>query len=234
MNKNNDSGKSRKNNRMLALIRILAKLLTRTEVIDYDKIPQSGAFLLTTNHTSRQDTPLLALSTPRKDVIGMVAKNYQEHKLIAWLLSGIGVIWMSREETDFPAFREAVSHLKNGWVVGIAPEGTRSREQKMLEGKAGAALLAERAQVPIVPVAIWGTADLIKDLKRFRRNRVTIRYGKAYHLTPLGDSDHKEWLQKSTTEIMCRIAALLPERYRGFYAEHPRLKELLTQEKTAS
>jgi 1-acyl-sn-glycerol-3-phosphate acyltransferase len=78
-----------------------------------------------------------------------------------------------------------------------------------------------------VPVAIWGSADLIKDLLHFRRNRITIRYGRAYHLPPLGESDNKEWLQKSTDEIMCRIAALLPEQNRGFYAEHPRLKELL-------
>jgi 1-acyl-sn-glycerol-3-phosphate acyltransferase len=229
MSKKIDPGETRKINLMLELIRILARLLIKMEVIDYDKIPQSGAFLLTTNHISRQDTPLLMLSTPRKDVIGIVAKNYQEHKLIAWLMRGIGVIWMSREESDFPAFREAVSFLNHGWVVGIAPEGTRSREQKMLEGKAGAALLAERAQVLIIPVAIWGSADLIKDLKHFRRNRVTICYGRPYKLPPLGDSDHKEWLQKSTDEIMCRIAALLPEQYRGFYAEHPRLKELIAQ-----
>lgn len=227
MNKKIVPGETRKTNPMLEFIRILARLLTKIEVIDYDKIPQSGAFLLTTNHISRQDTPFLMLSTPRKDVIGIVAKNYQEHKLIAWLMRGIGVIWMSREESDFPAFREAVTYLKQGWVVGIAPEGTRSREKKMLEGKAGAALLAERAKVQIVPVAIWGSADLIKDLLHFRRNRITIRYGRAYHLPPLGESDNKEWLQKSTDEIMCRIAALLPEQNRGFYAEHPRLKELL-------
>ncbi|MCJ7695748.1 MAG: 1-acyl-sn-glycerol-3-phosphate acyltransferase, partial [Anaerolineaceae bacterium] len=114
-----------------------------------------------------------------------------------------------------------------GWVVGISPEGTRSKERRLLQGKPGAAVLAERAHVPIVPVAVTGTTNLGSDLKHFRKCKVTVRFGKPYFLPEITMNDRKEWLQKNTDEIMCQIAALLPESYWGVYADHPRLKELL-------
>jgi len=218
-----------KNKNIMSLIRWVARLIVNLEIINYDLVPKSGAFLVTTSHISRLDTPLLMISTPREDVIGLVARDYQKHKLLKWLLNLIGVIWVSRDETDFAAFREAVSYLHKGWIVGIAPEGTRSRNQKLLEGKSGAALLAQKAKVPIVPAAVTGSADMLNRLIRFKKMHVQIRFGESYYLPDMSNQDHKEWLKQSTDEIMCRIAALLPETHWGFYAEHPRLKELLEE-----
>ena len=65
------------------------------------------------------------------------------------------------------------------------------------------------------------------ELKRFRRPRVTIRYGELFHLPSLDRGDRSNSLKRNTDEIMCRIAALLPPAYRGFYTKHPRLQELL-------
>ena len=221
--------KTTNNKRIMSFIRWVAKLIVRLEIIGYDLIPQNGAFLVTTSHISRLDTPLLMISTPREDVIGLVARDYQKRSLFKWLLNAIGVIWVSRDETDFAAFREAVSYLNKGWIVGIAPEGTRSRNQKLLEGKSGAALLAQKAKVPIVPAAVTGSADMLNRLLKFKKMRVQIRFGKAYYLPEMPNQDHKEWLKQSTDEIMCRIAVLLPEKHWGFYAESPRLKELLEE-----
>ena len=212
------------------VVKVLAKILTKGEVIGYEQVPQAGPYVLTTNHTSMMDTPFLMLSTPRKDVIGMVARKYNERPFFGWFLNSIGVIWVSQNSPDYAAFREAANFLKMGWVVGMAPEGTRSKEHRLLPGKPGAVLLAERAQVPIVPVSVIGAADFKHDLLHLRRNNFTVRFGKAYRLPTLDHNDHKKWLRECTDEVMCQIAALMPEEYRGEYADHPRVKELLAAE----
>lgn len=212
---------------VLGIIRFLVNVLAEFKVVGYEQIPQTGAFLLTTSHISRLDTPFLMLSTPRNDVIPILAKEYQEKAFFHWFLESVGVIWMNRDESDFSAFRQAVSYLKEGWIVGIAPEGTRSRTRTLQQGKGGAVLLAERAKVPIVPCAVTGSADMYSRLSRFKKMDVTVRFGEAYYLPPKDKDNHKQWLIDATDEIMCRIAVLLPEEMRGYYKDHPRVKELV-------
>lgn len=216
---------------LLPLIRFLVKKLTRFTVIHPEHIPEKGSVLLTTNHLSRLDTPLLLAITDRMDLVAIVAKKYQQKPLFRWVLGKIGnMVWMDRENTDFSAVRQALEYLRKGNIVGIAPEGTRSRQsQGLLEGKPGAALLAARAAVPIVPVGIIGSEHINKGLMKLRRPSVTVNVGEAYTLPEFDREDRQAWLIRSTDEIMCRIAALLPPEYRGFYADHPRLKELLAE-----
>jgi len=137
---------------------------------------------------------------------------------------------MDRENTDFSAVRQALEYLKMGAILGIAPEGTRSKETRgLLEGKQGAALLAARAMVPIVPVGIVGSEFIKSSLLKLRRAPVSITIGEPYHLPAFDHENRQKWLTQCTDEIMCRIAALLPPAYRGFYADHPRLQELLSE-----
>jgi len=118
--------------------------------------------------------------------------------------------------------------------VGIAPEGTRSVTSQMLEGKPGTAMLAIRAGVPIVPVAITGTEDAIEQFKHLKRPRILVEYGPAIPAPVMDRGDRSGQLDKLTTEIMCRIALMLPEKYHGFYTNHPRLKELQADKKPAT
>ncbi|NCA98751.1 MAG: 1-acyl-sn-glycerol-3-phosphate acyltransferase, partial [Clostridia bacterium] len=122
-------------------IRSLAKRLVVLDVEGAENIPATGALLLTTSHISRLDTPFLMLSTERKDVIGVVAQEYQRAPFFGWVLNALRVIWISRGENDMDALREVMSFLSKGWVVGIAPEGRRSRSGQLEEGKPGAALI---------------------------------------------------------------------------------------------
>lgn len=217
---------------LLGIVKFLVKRLVDLRVENYDRVPQKGAFILTTSHISRLDTPFLMISTPRDDVIAILAREYQEKTFFRWFLGSIGVIWMSRDESDFKAFRDAVNYLKQGWIVGIAPEGTRSRTKTLQQGKGGAALLAEKARVPIVPAAVTGSADMMQKWSHFKKMDVTVRFGEPFNLPPLDKEHHKQWLISSTDEIMCRIAILLPEENRGVYANHPRLKALLEEKTT--
>jgi 1-acyl-sn-glycerol-3-phosphate acyltransferase len=217
---------------LLSTIRFLVRTLIKYDVVNPQRIPETGSVLITTNHLSRLDTPLLLALTDREDLVAIVAKNYQEKTFFKWILERVaGMVWMDRENTDFAALRQALDHLRQGEIIGIAPEGTRSRDSKgLLEGKQGAALLAARASVPIVPVGIIGSEKVNQGWMHLQRPLVTIRVGEPYTLPEFDMQDRQGWLAHYTDEIMCRIAALLPPGYRGFYANHPRLQELLAED----
>jgi 1-acyl-sn-glycerol-3-phosphate acyltransferase len=109
----------------------------------------------------------------------------------------------------------------------MAPEGTRSRVGSLIRGKTGIAYLADQAKAAILPVAITGTESIFKQLFRLRRPQVTVQIGELFHLPPVDSEERNASLRKNADEVMCRIAAMLPEKYRGVYADHPRLKEFL-------
>ena len=209
----------------------LINKLTKFQVFNIELIPPEGGLLMTTNHLSRLDVPFLMAITERKDLIAIVARKYQKKPFFKWILEKIcEIVWMDRQNIDFPAIRQVLNYLRRGKVVGIAPEGTRSSGSVgLLEGKEGSAVLASRASVPILPVGIYGTEKINAHWLRLRRPAITVRIGAHYYLPEMDQNDRQTWLSRSTDEIMCRIAVLLPPEYRGFYAEHPRLKELLAE-----
>ena len=173
------------------------------------------------------------LSTHRQDIIAMVAREYEKAPFFGWFLNKLGVIWISRDGYDLSAFREASVHLKNNWIVGIAPEGTRSRTKQLLQGKPGAALLAIRNQVQVIPTAVLGSTEVTQSLLRLKKAQIEVRFGKPFLLPQAHDEKpNKDRLQQATDEIMCHIALLLPEERRGFYANSPRLKELEAEQPT--
>lgn len=211
------------------LRKIMAGLLTtlaRVEFTGLEYLPQEGGLIVATNHMSRVDTLLLFINPARTDITALVADKYKKYPVFNWILDVGGVIWLDRDKADFGAFRVAVEWINKGVAMGIAPEGTRSRIGQLQEGKPGAVLLAQRTGVPIVPVGIAGTETFFRDLLRLRRPKVHLNFGPAFQLPPLNRANRDESLKQMTDEIMVRIAALLPSQYRGFYKDHPRLKEL--------
>ncbi len=204
----------------------LIHALTRPEFHGVEHVPPEGGIILATNHMSRMDTLLLFINPARKDVTALVADKYQKYPLFAWILRTGGIIWLDRENADFGALRAAVEVLKKGIALGIAPEGTRSRTGQLLEGKPGTALVALRAGVPIVPTAIAGTENVFPRIFTLQRPRISVTFGKPFVLPPLDRDRREEQMKRYTEEIMCRIAALLPEKYHGFYRGHPRIREI--------
>ena len=197
--------------------------------VDYQNthfIPPEGPLIVVTNHLSRLDIPVLLENPVRPEITALVAEKYREHWFLSWILNTCGIIYLDRSKADFSAFREARRVIQSGVAMGIAPEGTRSHDQKLAEGKEGAAMLAMQLQVPIVPVGIHGTEQAFKTLGKFRRPVITARFGESFLLPSFTRDNRAEQLKKATEEIMCRIAVLLPEQYHGFYADHPRLQEL--------
>jgi len=201
-------------------------LASTVTILGIENIPSNGPFLFTPNHLSQVDTPLCLAAIPRQMRV-FAAEKYKRNPLLYLLFEVMGCIWVRQFEADHEALREALHYLRSGGALGIAPEGTRSREtHALLRGRGGAALLASRSGVPIVPVGIWGTETFVRDFLHLRRPSVTVRIGKPYRLDVSPRAKVKE-LDTATDDLMCAIAALLPPPYRGEYAAHPRLKAWL-------
>ena len=213
------------------VIAFLETILLRLRFEGLENIPASGGLIIATNHMSRVDTGILLLNPIRKDEAALVADKYKKHAIIRFIVKTQPHIWIDRSRADFSAIQAATRYLMEGGALGIAPEGTRSKSGTLLEGKSGAVLLAVRAGVPVIAVGIAGTENFRRNLWRFKRTPVTVRFGKPFLLPPLDPQDRKGSLQRATDEIMCQIASLLPEKYHGFYAGRPRIQELIKQNK---
>ena len=220
------------------LVRLFMKLVARVEVQGIEKVPMSGGFIAVSNHIGRLDAGLVYYFLDRQDVILIVAEKYQKYLFWRWLIKGLNGIWIDRFNADLNAMREVLRRLKAGGVLVIAPEGTRSKTGALQEARPGASYLATKAGMLILPIAATGTEDrVVKErFRHLKRLDVIVRVGDPFTLPPLDRSvkdaqQKEEILNAYTDEMMCRIAAQLPERYWGFYAEHPRLRELLHSSK---
>jgi 1-acyl-sn-glycerol-3-phosphate acyltransferase len=213
------------------LTRVLFKLIARIQITGYENLPTSHNFIIASNHLGLVDAMLVYYVLDRWDLCVMVGEKWKEKALFRFIGQHLNFVFIDRFNPDLKALREVIGRMKKGQVLVIAPEGTRSLTGALIEGKPGVSYLAAKLGYPIIPVALTGTPDkvLLGHLKHFRRAPVTITAGKTFTLAPLPveSQGRDEALQDYTDEIMCRIAILLPEKYRGVYADHPKLKELL-------
>jgi len=211
------------------LIRFIFNLIARVEVSGYENLPEDSSFVIATNHLGFVDVPIAFYALDRWDMFVLIAEKWGKIGLVRWVGKYFNFIFIDRFNPDIKALRKVISLMENNNILVIAPEGTRSRTGALIEAKPGVSYLATKLDRPIVPVAITGTEDknLFGNLKRLRRARITLTAGQAFTLPPLPRANRDEVLKRYTDEIMCHIATLLPEKYRGAYASHPRLKELL-------
>jgi 1-acyl-sn-glycerol-3-phosphate acyltransferase len=211
------------------LIRFLFNLIARVEVRGYENLPKDSSFVIATNHLGFVDVPIAFYALDRWDMFVLIAEKWGKIDLVRWVGKYFNFIFIDRFNPDIKALRKVISLMESNNILVIAPEGTRSRTGALIEAKPGVSYLATKLNRPIVPVAITGTEDknLFGNLKRLRRSHITLTAGQVFSLPPLPRENRDEVLKRYTDEIMCHIAALLPEKYRGVYADHPRLKELL-------
>jgi len=212
------------------LIITIFNLIAEIEVIDVENVPASGGFVIATNHIGIIDIAMFHYQFDRYDMFIPVAEKWEKQGWIRFLGSKLNFLFVDRFNPDIKALRKMIGLMENHNSLVIAPEGTRSRTGALIEGKPGVAYLAARSGYPVIPVAITGTEDKVitSNIKRLRRSRVTLTAGKPFTLPPIPRDNREAVLHGYTDEIMCQIAAILPERYRGVYSNHPRLKELLS------
>lgn len=207
----------------------LIELLSDAQVEGRENFPEAGPYIVATNHIGVIDVPFAYVVFRGENVTGWAAEKYQSHPFFGPLVRFGGGTFIERGQVDRGAMQFAIDSLKGGKIFGLSPEGTRSPDGTLQRGKTGVAYLAEMAKVPILPCVILGTNTALGTLLRFRRPQMLFRIGKLFHLPPLDEADRTGSLRRNTDEIMCRIAVMLPVENRGFYADHPRLQELLAE-----
>ena len=176
--------------------------LFRIQVEGKENVPQNEALVICANHTSLLDPPMLGLCMPLR-LRFMAKEELFRNKLFGALIRSLGAFPIRRGKSDVGALRAAMTMLKEGECVTVFPEGGRSKiKGQMRRGKPGAALIAAKAGVNILPVGIAGNYRLF--------SKITIRIGKPISLEPYFDRKlETEELQAVTDEkVMPAIAEL--------------------------
>jgi len=211
------------------LVIVLVKLIARVEIMGRKNIPKSGSFIAVANHNGRLEVLMAFYLLRRKDIILIVAEKYRKSRFWRWFTRRVNGIFIDRYNADFGALRQVLKRLEAGGALMIAPEGTRSPTGALQPGHFGAAYLAAKSGVPVVPVGTTGTrdAEVLYRLKHLRRIQICVNVGDSFILSPLHGANRQVQLQANLDEIMCQIAALLPQDYRGVYQDYPRVQELI-------
>ena len=215
-----------------AIVRPILRAIAYIDIVGLENIPETGTAIVASNHLGRLDAMLAVILSNREDFVIMVAEKYQKYWFWRWVMGELDALWLNRYEADFQTLKTVIKRMKQGQILGIAPEGTRSKTESLLQAKEGTAYLAVKTNAAVIPIAVWGTEDraVVKRLLHFRKLIVHVRIGQPYTLPPMPRGKARtQFLNDQTDELMCRIAAMLPPKYRGYYAEHPRVPELVDE-----
>ena len=136
-------------------------LYFRGRVYGAEQVPTTGGLVVVANHASDFDPPLLSAAV-RRPVSYMAKEELFNVPVLSQAIRLYGAYPVKRGSADRSAIREALKQLDQGWAVGIFLQGTRTVNGRIPEPKIGAALIAAKAQVPLLPVSLWGTQHIFK------------------------------------------------------------------------
>jgi 1-acyl-sn-glycerol-3-phosphate acyltransferase len=199
------------------LFRVYFYLYHRGRVYNAERLPDNGAFILAGNHISFLDPPFFGLACKR-EAYYMARDTLFRNPLAGWILRSWHCVPISRDRGDIGAMRTVLRMLGEGKAVLMFPEGTRSEDGQLQEPRAGIGMIVAKANVPVLPMRIFGTERALpKGASLPRPARVEIKFGEPFTY-PLpadfektrGDALKAVYFDVGH-EIMKRIAALQPK-----------------------
>jgi 1-acyl-sn-glycerol-3-phosphate acyltransferase len=205
--------------------RFIYRGFARVRLSGLDDLPAGGPVLITSNHVSNADPPLIAaFLTPAlgRRIHWLGKQEALDWPVLGWFFGQNAVIGIERGAADVEAFRSARRVLDEGHVLCVFPEGTRSPSGGLQAGKDGATVLAMRTGATILPVGIAGTRRVWPRGQRMPHpgGTVHMRVGRPYQLDGVASGrDRRAATTAGTERIMREIAALLPPAMRGVYAD---------------
>jgi 1-acyl-sn-glycerol-3-phosphate acyltransferase len=202
---------------------LLFHILSPVKVTGKKNIPRGKPYIVAINHVSLYEAPFIGVFWPEQlEVMGAVdIWSKPGQNILARLWGGIQV---HRGEYDRALFDSVLSALNSGYPLLLAPEGGRSHKPGMRPAKPGVAYLAEQTGLPVIPVGIVGTTDdYWHKASHGQRPLLEMHIGKPITLPPVTGrgAERRESRQRNADLVMRAIAGLLPEEYRGVYADAP-------------
>jgi 1-acyl-sn-glycerol-3-phosphate acyltransferase len=201
------------------LICILVRVLCKVDGEQVDKVPAHGPLILIANHVNFLEAPVLHCRLRPRQVIGLAKAEAWDNPLLGWLFDQWEAIPIQRGEPDIGALRRALRVLRDGGILVVAPEGTRSRHGRLQRGRSGAVTIALKSGAPLLPLAFYGGEAIGHNIRRLRRTPFHIIVGEPFHVKVGGKRVSRDVRQRIADEIMYQLAALLPPAYRGEYAD---------------
>jgi len=192
-----------------AIAWFLIKILWTFEVKGKKNIPLKGGLIITSNHVSYLDPIVLGISLKRK--VYFIAKEEVFKNFFSNLfLRALNAFPVKRNKTDILAFKKSIKILKEGNILGIFPEGTRSINGELMELKTGVLKIAKKTGVPILPVGINGTHDIYppkRKLPIFFKHKILVNYGIPQYFSE-EDLKDKDGLEKAINMLSKSIKEL--------------------------
>ena len=203
------------------LFRGLFRTLARIQITGSEHIPHGEPYVAAMNHVSIFDPPFVAAFWPEQlEIIGAIDVFRKPGQ--GQLLRLYGVIPVHRGDYDRSLFTRLIAILKSGRPLLIAPEGARSHEPGMRRAMPGISYLVEKTGAAVLPVGLVGTTeDFWQRVKRGERPPLEMHIGKPVRLPPImaQGAERHALRQHNADLVMSHLAGLLPEEYRGVYAE---------------
>ena len=199
-------------------IKTLTGIACKIDANEIDKIPSQGPLIIVTNHINFIEVPLVYVYLQPRPLTGYVKVESWNNPMIGLLFDLWEAIPVRRGEADISAIREGVRVLKEGQILAVAPEGTRSKHGRLQQGYPGVTMVALMSGAPIMPLVYYGNEYFWDNMKRLKRTDFNIRVGRCFRLDSNGRKVDRKIRLQMTTEIMYQIAGLLPPGNRGIYA----------------
>jgi 1-acyl-sn-glycerol-3-phosphate acyltransferase len=200
-------------------IRALGRALCRVHDEELVRIPHNGPLLIVANHVNFLDVPIFYTHLIPRSVTGFAKIETWNNPALGILFSLGGAIPIRRGEVDRTAIGRARDVLHSGRILAVAPEGTRSGDGRLQKARTGVSVFALESGAPVLPVVYFGGEKFRSNIFRLVRTDFYFRVGTAFRVRRKGGRLTREVREQITTEIMYRLAALLPPQYRGYYSD---------------
>lgn len=200
-------------------LRLAMRLFCRIRLAESVKIPAKGPLIIYANHINSIEVPIMMSYLHPRPLIGFAKAESWRNPVFNLLFSLFNGIPVRRGEADLTAMQKAVQAVKDGNILAISPEGTRSYNGKLQKGLPGIILIAVRSGAPLQPMVYWGHEGVWVSLRRLKRSDFNFRVGNPFTIDLHGEALSRDVRQQAADEVMYQLAALLPPEYRGIYSD---------------